>query len=93
MQLSSNNKNIIHNILLENREKLNLTGVNDVNNFDEKQIVAATKLGYLTIKGRSLHINKFDTDNGELSVTGKINELIYANKKISHLNFMEKLFK
>lgn len=94
MQISSNNNNkIIHNLLLENREKLNLTGVNDVSNFDDKQIIAVTEMGYLTIKGSSLHINKFDTDNGELNVTGKVKELIYANKKIGHLNFMEKLFK
>lgn len=93
MQFSPNSKNAIHNLLLENREKLNLTGVRDVNNFDEKQIVAVTEMGYLTIKGHSLHINKFDTRNGELNVVGKINELIYANKKIGHLNFIEKLFK
>ena len=93
MQLSSNSNRIIHNLTLENREKLNLTGVKDVNSFDDRQIVAVTEMGYLTIKGSSLHINKFDTGNGELNINGKIKELIYTNKNISHLNFIEKLFK
>ena len=82
MQFSPNSKSSVHNLLLENREKLNLTGVKDVNNFDDKQIVAITEMGYLTIKGNSLHISKFDTNNGELNVVGKVNELVYANKKI-----------
>ena len=93
MQFSPNSKSSVHNLLLENWEKLNLTGVKDVNNFDDKQIVAITEMGYLTIKGHSLHISKFDTNNGELNVVGKVNELVYANKKISHLNFIEKLLK
>ena len=42
MQFSPNSKSSVHNLLLENREKLNLTGVKDVNNFDDKQIVAIT---------------------------------------------------
>lgn len=93
MQISSNNKTLIHNVVLENREKLSLTGVNDVSNFDDKQIVAKTEMGFITIKGHSLKISKFDTHNGELDIKGKIYELTYANKKMSHLNFIERLFR
>jgi len=89
----SNKKETVHNMVLENRKKLSLTGINDVNSFDNTQITAFTEAGYLTIKGSSLHISKFNTSNGELNITGKIDELAYSNKQKSHLNFMEKIFK
>ena len=82
---------LFHNILLENREKLSITGVDDVNSFDEKQIVAQTKMGYLTIKGSLLHIHKFN--QGDLNITGKIDELVYSKKRVKHLNFLERVFK
>ena len=46
-----------HNLILEDRAKLTLTGVTDVDCFDERMINLFTGLGELTIKGRNLHIN------------------------------------
>ncbi len=89
----SQNFGILHHIILENREKISLNGVKDVNSFDEKQITVLTEMGSLTIKGTALHINKFDTKNGELNVSGKVNDLSYSNKKNNQLNFIEKIFK
>ena len=45
------NSNIIQNIILENREKLNISGVIDVFSFDDQIIIVETDLGLLTIKG------------------------------------------
>lgn len=88
------NNKVAHNIILENRNKLSISGVNDVDSFDDKQISAFTEMGFLTIKGSNLHINKFNTQNGELNLSGKIDSLIYSNReKVSTTNLISKLFK
>lgn len=88
------NNKISHNIILENRNKLSISGVNDVDSFDDKQISAFTEMGFLTIKGSNLHINKFNTQNGELNLSGKIDSLLYSNReKSSTTNLISKLFK
>ena len=85
---------VAHNIILENRSKLSVSGVSDVDSFDEKQVCAFTDMGFLTIKGSSLHINKFNTQNGELNLSGKIDNLFYSNREPrTAASFISKLFK
>ena len=79
-----NNK--IQNVILENRNRLNVTGVIDVLNFDEEVITVVTELGILIIKGSDLHLNRFSLDNTELSVEGEINSLYYSDKKVGGKN-------
>ena len=50
--------NVIQNIVLENREKLNITGVLDVLSFDDQIVILETELGLHTVKGENLRINK-----------------------------------
>ena len=84
----------IQNILLQNRKNLEITGVEDVISFDEKQILASTELGFLIIKGTNLHIIKFNTTTGELNIDGTINELIYSEqKKHNATNIFGRIFK
>ena len=47
-----------HKIILEEREKLSITGVTDVIAFDEESITADTDMGVITIRGEGLHISK-----------------------------------
>ena len=81
----------IQNVVLENRNRLNITGVLDVLNFDEEIITLVTELGILTIKGSDLHLNKFSLDNTEISVEGQINSLQYSDKGAGSKN-SESLF-
>ena len=75
-------KNItkMQNIILENRNNLNVSGVLDVLNFDEQMITLDTELGILIIKGDDLRLNKFNLENTELSVEGEITSLVYNDK-------------
>ncbi len=68
-----------HNIIMENRKKLSLTGVLDIDSFNEQGIIALTELGVLIIKGLDLHINKLNVDSGDVSVEGEIASLVYTN--------------
>ncbi len=89
-------KNIIrlpHNIILEDRKKLVVSGVIDIDSFDESLIVAFTDMGDLNIKGKDLHINKLNVETGELSVEGDIFALIYLDDTKRDGGFFSKLFK
>ena len=66
-----------HNLSLESREKLDITGVEDVKGFDENIIILTTALGNLNIHGQELHIEKIDLNTGSLELRGLIQELSY----------------
>lgn len=70
-----------HNIILEDRKLLSVSGVNDIDSFDEKLVVLFTELGELTIKGNNLHISKLNVDTGELSMDGEIIAIFYNDDK------------
>ncbi len=83
-----------HNLILENRRNLVLTGVTDVDNFDEGSILLYTQLGELIIKGKKLHINVMNVETGDLSVEGDICAVIYGDKdRNKKANLLGKLFK
>lgn len=67
-----------HNVILESRRVLTVSGVQDVDSYDEQSVVAFTEMGELTIKGNDLHINKIDVQTGEMSLEGEIVELSYS---------------
>ena len=89
------NSNVIQNIILENREKLNISGVLDVLSFDDQVVILETELGLLTIKGDNLKINKLSIDTEEVIIEGDIYNLGYSEKDIDKKsgNFLGKLFK
>ena len=74
---TTNTNRPLHNISMENREKISMSGIKKVDNFDDQTIILLTEMGELTIKGENLHISKMDVDTGDLKVTGKIYGLIY----------------
>ena len=74
--------NVIQNIVLENREKLSISGVLDVLSFDDQIIIVETELGLLTIKGEDLRINKLSIDTSETIVNGNIMQIAYSENTI-----------
>ena len=66
-----------HSLNLEGREKLSITGVDDVSGFDEELVVLRTGQGELTVRGRQLHIERIDLDSGMLELHGHVQELSY----------------
>lgn len=91
----SMNTNIVQNLVLENRNRLNISGVLDVLSFDDQIIIVETELGMLTVKGDNLRINKLSIDTSEVIVEGDIISLAYSNKDLDKKNesFLGKIFK
>lgn len=71
------------NLLLENRKRLTITGTIEVIAFDEEKIILSTILGRLDIKGTGLKIDKLDVQNGDLTINGTINSMVYSSKNIN----------
>ena len=61
-----------HHIILEEREQLSVSGVEEVESFDENTIVMLTNRGTLIVRGEELHIEKLSLDGGDLKVEGTI---------------------
>lgn len=85
-------KKVSHNLILKDRETLSVTGVIDVDSFNEQNVIAYTDMGELTISGTNLHISKVNLDTGDLSLEGNISGLNYSDKK-KETGLFAKLFK
>lgn len=70
--------NLPHNIVLEEKERLSVSGVTDVDTFDENKIVLFIPDDTLIIEGEDLHIQKFDIATGELIIEGEVYSLTYT---------------
>lgn len=65
---------------LVDRQLLRLSGVNNVDVFDEEKIVLQTELGKLEIQGQHLNVTSLDVENGSLQVDGIINSIAYVEE-------------
>ena len=69
-----------HRLELEGRERLLVTGVEEVERFDEEEIVMSTVRGTMVVRGTGLHIEKLSLDGGELKVEGNVDALTYEDE-------------
>lgn len=81
------------NIIIEDRNRMTISGVELVDSFNENTIILSTIKGGLSIKGEELNINKLNLDDGSVRVTGHINSVIYISKEGAPKNIMAKIFK
>jgi len=82
-----------HNIIMEGRERLSISGVEDVESFDEESIVIYTSKGMLIVRGEGLHIEKLSLDGGDLAVEGRVQSLRYEETMKEKGGFLARLFK
>ena len=82
-----------HKLALDERERLSVTGVLNVEGFSETMVTLDTSMGRMVIKGENLHMNKLDVVDGGFSLEGKVNAFEYQKKSGKKGNFWENLFK
>ena len=82
-----------HNLVMEDRKTLMITGVSDVDSFDDQTVVVYTDLGELTVRGSNLHIGKLRVETGELNITGNIFALGYTDDREKRGGIFGRLFK
>ena len=69
-----------HSLRLVNRNQMELSGVVNVNTFDEQEIVLETQQGFLGIAGEQLHITLLNLDEGKVAVEGNVSSIIYREQ-------------
>ena len=69
-----------HSIIMENRRTMNISGITDVDSFDDRAVCLYTQLGELTIQGKELHIDSISVETGNMTITGDIWAVIYGDK-------------
>lgn len=86
----------VHNIIMENRKKVSVSGVDDVESFNEEEIVLHTEnQEVLVLKGSGLHINRLNVDSGDVNITGDIDSMEYvaASLKSKGTGLFGRMFK
>ena len=81
-----------HRLELVGRERLTVSGVEDVERFDENGIVMSTSAGVLVVTGEDLHIGKLSLDGGELHVDGRIDSVASEEGGREQGGFLRRLF-
>lgn len=83
-----------HTVHLEDRKRLTVTEISDVENFNEESILLNLSSGGMLVKGQGLHIQKLDLDEGKVIITGFINSAVYTEKKDkNNQGFLRKILK
>ncbi len=84
----------VHNIIMESRAKISLTGVEDIESFDENCVVIFTSKGSLAVRGSELRLEKLSLDSGEVVIEGTIDSLEYEDDAHhSEGGFFSRLFR
>jgi len=91
-------KTPLYQLVLQNREMLQVNGVTEVESFDEKQVMVVSKLGPLVVKGTELHITQLNLEEGQLTMEGVVNSFEYVEDKQAKMRakgkgVMSRLFK
>ena len=80
-----------HRVELDGRGHLRVSGVEDVERFDETGIVMSTSAGTLIVTGEELHIGQLSLDGGELKVDGRIDSLSYEEPAAARGGLLRRL--
>lgn len=90
---NSRRSELPHSLSLQDRHRLSVSGVEDVESFDESAVVLQTVGGLLILRGSGLHIDKLSIEGGELLLTGRIDSLVYEDEGVGKGGFFARLFK
>ena len=82
-----------HSLIIEDRRNLTVSGVTEVDNFNEEEITLYTGWGQLCIKGENLQLSVLNTDSGDVSASGKINSVVYSERLEKHPGFFSRVFR
>ena len=79
------------NLIISEKKRLTLDGVENIESFDEATVNLATVAGKICVEGSNLKIESLSKDKGEICIVGSINGVYYSEiKKLP--TFFERLF-
>ncbi|MBM7543168.1 MULTISPECIES: sporulation protein YabP [Amphibacillus] len=84
-----------HEVKVRNRRMIEISGVKEVDSFDNEEFLLETVLGYLMIRGENLQIKTLDVTQGKVEIKGKLMDFSYLDdhQHDQSKGFLGKLFK
>ena len=82
-----------HNLIIESRTRAAVSGVVDVESFDENEIIMATTMGVLFMRGTNLRIERLSLDTGDVAIEGNIDRFEYEDQVRESGGFFGRLFR
>ena len=85
-----------HKVIIEGRRRTAISAVEDVDSFNENEIIFLTSMGMMTVLGEDLHIAKLNLEEGQLVIEGSIQSLDYADheeERMKHKGVFSRVFK
>ena len=83
---------IASSVVLENREKLTVSGVIEITAFNEDRIELDTCMGHLCVRGKGMTVTDLSSETGEISAAGSFSSFVYTGKTRGKKSFREKVF-
>ena len=81
-----------HKLTLDSRSRLIMTGVTEVESFDEAMVVLHTTRGTLVVRGDGLHLQLLSLDGGQVHVDGTVDSMTYEDNAREAGSFFARLF-
>ena len=69
-----------HSLTLDERSRATISGVEEVDSFNEQMIVLNTSAGAMTLLGDGLHVSRLNLEEGQLLIEGRIIALEYDER-------------
>ncbi|WP_102347991.1 sporulation protein YabP [Bacillus sp. Marseille-P3661] len=84
-----------HDVIMKGRKALEISGVKQVESFDNEEFLLETVMGFLVIRGQNLQMKNLDVDQGIVTIRGRINGFTYLDDQHGEKakGFFSKLFK
>ena len=77
-----------HTILIENRRRMRITGIVDVESFQEDEMTVLTQAGALTVWGEGLKLGKLNPEDGHVLLEGDIISIEYEQPQPERKPFL-----
>lgn len=85
--------NPYHNLILKDRKYLEISGVKQIEHFDEEEFLIESVQGWIEIEGNELVLDKLDKERGDVLIKGNIESISYVTSAKGKESLFAKLFK
>lgn len=85
-----------HKTVIEGKRRVTVTAVEDIDSFNENEVIFLTAAGMMTVTGSDLHINRLSLEEGLIIIDGEVDSVDYADlaeERTERPGMFSKLFK
>lgn len=81
------------NVIIENRQKITVSAVRDVESFTPEKILLITENAVLTVTGSNMKVKKLSTESGDVYIEGEIDGCVYQKGRGEKEGFLKRVLK